>query len=179
MSLQERLGEEIKAVALTTLYFAVWFGVLIVLKELLLAEYRIEVRGLSLALVGALVVAKVVLLMEHVPLGQWVRKHAAVFDVILRTLVYAVGVLVVLLVEKAFAARHESGGFSRSLIQVFQHREIHHVWANTIAVACALLGFNALAVLRRRIGDKQLTQLFLASPARAGEDEARNAEIPG
>jgi hypothetical protein len=102
-----------------------------------------------------------------------------VFDVILRTLVYAVGVLVVLLVEKAFAARHESGGFSRSLIQVFQHREIHHVWANTIAVACALLGFNALAVLRRRIGDKQLTQLFLASPARAGEDEARNAEIPG
>jgi hypothetical protein len=179
MSLQERLGEEIKAVALTTLYFAVWFGVLIVLKELLLAEYRIEVRGLSLALVGALVVAKVVLLMEHVPLGQWVRKHAAVFDVILRTLVYAVGVLVVLLVEKAFEARHESGGFSRSLIQVFQHREIHHVWANTIAVACALLGFNALAVLRRRIGDKQLTQLFLASPARAGEDEARNAEIPG
>jgi hypothetical protein len=73
MSLQERLGEEIKAVALTTLYFAVWFGVLIVLKELLLAEYRIEVRGLSLALVGALVVAKVVLLMEHVP---WVSGFA-------------------------------------------------------------------------------------------------------
>jgi hypothetical protein len=55
--------------------------VLIVLKQLLLAEYQIEVGGLSRTLIGALVVAKVVLVMEHVPLGQWVRTHASVFDV--------------------------------------------------------------------------------------------------
>ncbi|HSE96335.1 MAG TPA: hypothetical protein VLD61_10605, partial [Methylomirabilota bacterium] len=61
-----------------------------------------------------------------------------------------------------FEARHEDGGFVPALVQVFQHREIHHVWANTIAVAWALLGFNALAVLRRRLGEGQLSRLFLA-----------------
>ena len=96
-------------------------------------------------LVGALVVAKVVLVMEHVPLGPWVRKQPAALEVTLRTLLYTVGVLMALLIEKAFEARHEDGGFVPALVQVFQHRDIHHVWANTIAVSCALSGFNALA----------------------------------
>jgi hypothetical protein len=55
MSFRQKLRDEIKAVALATLYFATWIGVLVLLKKLILAEYRIEFHGLSLALVGALV----------------------------------------------------------------------------------------------------------------------------
>jgi len=174
MSVQEKMREELKAVGLTTLYFAVWFGVLIVLKKLLLAEYNIEASGLSLALIGAVVVAKVVLVMEHVPLGTWVQQRAALVDVTVRTLVYTAAVAVVLLLEKGFEARHDAGGFSHAVAQVFQHRDIHHVWGNTIVVTCALFGFNALTGLRRRVGDRQLTQLFLAAPAQLDEDGARN-----
>jgi hypothetical protein len=50
MSLREKLRNEIRAVALATLYFATWTGVLVVLKELAFAEYRIEFHGLSVAL---------------------------------------------------------------------------------------------------------------------------------
>ena len=78
MSVRQKVSEELKALVLTTVYFAVWFALLIVLKELLLAEYEIAVGGLSFALVGALVVAKVVLVLEHVPLGPWVHKQAGV-----------------------------------------------------------------------------------------------------
>lgn len=165
MTVHEVVRDELKALALTTLYFAVWFGIVIVLKELLLAEYSIEVRGLSLALLGALVVVKVVLVLEHVPLGTWVKTRAALLDVTLRTLVYAIGIAVVLFLEKAFETRHEAGGFTNAVAHVFQHREIHHVWSTTIVVACALFGFNALTVLRRRLGDRELTRLFLAPPA--------------
>src|SRR5215831_15502769 len=102
MSLRQKLGKEIREVTMVTLGFFIWFGVLILLKRLYLAEYQIRFRGLSLALLGALVVAKVVLVMEHVPLGQWVRQHAAGVDVILRTLLYTLGVFVVLLLERGF-----------------------------------------------------------------------------
>jgi hypothetical protein len=100
--------------------------------------------------------------MEHVPLGSWVRNHPAVVDVVLRTALYGVGVAVALLLEKAFEARKEYGGFSRALLGVFHHRDIHHVWANTIGLTCALLGFNALSVLRRHLGDRELAGVFFS-----------------
>jgi hypothetical protein len=162
LSARQRLQKEIRTVALTTLYFAVWFGLVAVLKTLLLEEYRIEFRGLSLALIGALIVAKVVLVLEYVPLGSWLRKRAALLDVVVRTLLYTFGVAIVLLLERAFETRHEHGGFIPSLVLVFEDRDVHHVWFNTICVACALLVFNALAVLRHHLGMERLYPLFLA-----------------
>jgi hypothetical protein len=162
MSLRQKLKNEIKAVALATLYFATWIGVLVVLKELALAEYRIEFHGLSLALVGALVLAKVVLVLEHVPLGAWIRTQPALLEVILRTALYAFGVLVVLVLEKALEGRHDHGGFGPSLIAVFQHAEVHHVWVNTICLSGALLGYNALSVVRRHLGEGGLIRLYLS-----------------
>ena len=165
MSLGQSLKKEIEEVALTTLYFAVWLGVLVLLKRLILEDYQIEFRGLSLALVGALIIAKVVLVLEHVPLGPWVRRHAALFEVLLRTLLYTLGVAAVLLLEKAFEARHDEGGFGAALGRVLQHRDIAHVWANTICVGSALLVFNAVSVLRHHLGEGRLVALFLAPPS--------------
>jgi hypothetical protein len=164
MSLPEKVKHELKAIALTTLYFAVWLGVLVFLKRLVLADYQIRFRGFSVAIVGALVIAKVVLVMEQVPLGAWVRTQPAALDVVLRTVLYGVGVAVALLLEKAFEARKEYGGFGNALLGVFHHRDIRHVWANTICLVCALLVFNALSVLRRHLGDRELAGVFF-SPA--------------
>jgi hypothetical protein len=162
MSLRQKLKHEIKAVGLATLYFAVWIGVLVVLKQLVLKEYHIQFNGLSLAIVGALILAKVVLVLEHVPLGDWTRTRPALLDVVLRTVMYALGVLVVLLLEKAFDGRHEYGGFGPSLIALFQHVDIHHVWVNAICLTGALLGYNLLSVVRRHFGEGGLIRLFLS-----------------
>ena len=164
MSLGQAVRKEARVVFLTTLYFATWFALLVLLKKLILEQYQIEVTGLSLALVGALIVAKVVLVLEHVSLGEWIRRHPAAVDVAVRTLLYAIGVLIVLLLEKAFESRHEAGGFGPALLRVFEHRDMPHVWANTIVVACALLVFNVLAVLRRQLKEESLFRSFLARP---------------
>jgi hypothetical protein len=164
MSFREKTIEEVKAILLTTLYFGAWFGVLMALKRLVLAEYHIGFRGFSAALLGAVVVAKVVLVMEHVSLGRWVRRQPAIVDVILRTLLYTLGFFLVLLLEKAFEARHEYGSYGRALANIFHHRDMPHIWANTIAVASALLGFCGLAVLRRTLGNEEFTALFLSRP---------------
>jgi len=112
--------------------------------------------------VGTLVLAKVVLVLEHVPLGAWTRTRPALLDVVLRTLLYTVGVFVVLLLEKAFEGRHEHGGFGPSLIALFQHAEVPHVWVNTICMTGALLGYNAITVVRRHLGEGALIRLFLS-----------------
>ena len=162
MSFKQKLKNEIRQIVLVTLYFAAWLGVLVVLKMLILAEYRIEFYGLSLVFIGALILAKVVLVLEHVPLGKWIRTRPALVDVILRTVLYSLGVLIVLLIEKAFDGRNQYGGFGPSLMAVFQHADIYHVWVNAICLSGALLGYNMLFVVRRHLGEGGLIKLFLS-----------------
>ena len=161
MSIAQKLQHEIAAVISLTLYFGCWLAAMVLLKYLLLSEYQIAFSGLSVALVGALVLAKVVLLLEHVSLGAWVRAQPAWVDVVLRTALYAFGVFVLLLLEKAFEGRHEYGGFGASLIAVLQHSDAVHVWLNTICLSAALLSYNMLSVVRKRLGNGALLRMFL------------------
>jgi hypothetical protein len=61
MSTKDKLLKELKAILLVSLYFLVWFGTLMIIKVLLLSEYRIEFYGASIVIVGALIAAKAVL----------------------------------------------------------------------------------------------------------------------
>ena len=100
MSFQQKLISEFKSVGFATLYFGCWLAVLLLIKQLVLAEYQIQFHGISNALIGALILGKSVLVLEHVPLGKWIRQRPAWVDVMLRTILYASGVLVVLILEK-------------------------------------------------------------------------------
>ena len=76
--------------------------------------------------------------------SQWTRKHSAIYFIIFRTLFNIIAVFVFLLLEKAFESRHEYGGFGSSLSQIFQHRDVYHVWANVTVVSIAVFWFNVI-----------------------------------
>lgn len=164
MSIKQKLKHELRAIVMVTLFFAAWLGILMVLKVLILEDYQIRFGGLSMVLIGALVLAKVVLILEHVPLGAWLRNQPVLVDVILRTMLYAFGTFVVMLLEKAFESRHEQGGFGPAVMNIFQHRDMPHVWANTLCVTGALFFYNLLAVLNRHLGTGGLARVFLSPP---------------
>lgn len=174
MSVRDRLADEIRALFQVWLYFTVWLGWLMVLKKLILAEYQIGFQGLSIALVGALVLSKVVLILEHVSLGDWVERRPAWVEVVLRTVLYSFGVVVVLLLEKAFEGRHEYGGFSASLRSIFDHVDIEHVWVNAICIGGALLSYNVLWAIRRNLDPGGLLRL-LATPLPAERNQEGKA----
>lgn len=169
MTFKERAKEEIREVGLITLYFASWFLALMLLKRMLLAEYQIAAGGLSMAFVGALVVAKVVAILEHVSLGRWVRTLPAAVDVVARTLLYTAAIAVVLWLEKGFDMRGEAGGFGAGLAAAFAHRDANHVWAAALGIGLGLLGFNVFSLVRKRLGEGGLHRL-LATPLDRVED---------
>jgi branched-subunit amino acid ABC-type transport system permease component len=144
MNLKPKLKYEIKALGLAMLYFTSWIAALILLKQLVLAEYHIAFHGLSMALIGALILAKVVLILEHVSLGSWVQGLPAWIHVVLRTALYSFGVVIVLLLEKGFEGWREHGGFGPALTAVYRSSDaarclaITHSrsFANTWAMAC-------------------------------------------
>jgi hypothetical protein len=162
MSAGSKLRKELKELSLAMLYFAAWIGLLVMLKALILAEYQIEFRQWSAILVGALVLGKVVLILEHVPLGGWIERQPAIVDVLARTLLYSFGVFVVLLIERGFEGRHDAGGFIPAVRAVFQDPDMPHVWANTICLSAALFGYNVISVFRRYLGEGGIARVLLS-----------------
>jgi len=165
----QKLKQELIAVIALAAYFGLWLGILILIKYLLLAEYHIGFNKFSVALVGALVLAKVVLVLEHVSLGAWVQSRPAWLDVVLRTALYTFGVFILMSLEKAFEIRHEYDGFGTALMSGYQHADAYHVALNTLCVSASLLSYNLLSVVRRRLGKGELLKMF-TTPLDHSED---------
>ena len=161
MSVMQKVTRQIKALLMVALYFLCWIAALVLLKQLILAEYHIQFHGLLKALVGALVLAKVVMVLEHVPLGPWVRAQPAWVDAISRTILYALGVIVVLVIERTIEGRSEHGTIIASFKMVFQEIDRNRILANTLGITAALLLFNVMAVIRKHLGGKSLLRLLL------------------
>lgn len=161
MSFKSRARHELAALTLATAYFGAWIASLMVLKTLLLAEYHIRVHRWSAALLGILVLAKVVLVLEHVSFGAWLRTRPAWVHVILRTLLYSLGVLAVLAIERGVSERSEHGGFLNAIKSALAGSDVAHLWTNALCISGALLGYNALSVVRLQLGEGNLRRLFL------------------
>ncbi len=161
------LVEESKTIASVTLYFAACFAVIMLLKQLWLVEYGIEFSGIATAIVAALITAKVVIILDKVPLTRWLQGSPGIIVISARSALYTTAVLVVMLLEKAFESRTEQGGLMAALANVFGHPDMPKVWATTIAVGLSFLAYNAFGVVRRAIGAKRMAELFLSRNATA------------
>jgi hypothetical protein len=160
----KKIFEEIKIVARTATYFAIVFMLMMVMKKLYLKDYDIEFSGMSQAILGALIMSKVIILMELITLGQWVQRQPPIVDVSIRTVLYTAGVLIVIVLEKAFEKRHMAGNYGDAIAYVFSHRDIYHVWATTIGSAASIFIYNAFSVVQRVMGKNGLAKLFFSTP---------------
>ena len=162
-TITKKAGNELLSIALTTLYFAVWFVLLMILKKIILIDYQIHFVGLSTALIGALIMAKVVLIMQYIEF-EWIKKYPPIADIAIRTFLYTLGALAVLLLEKAFEARDEYSGFGSALEHIFQHRDIYKVWASTLIIAVSLFWFNVFSILQQYLKHNEIKTLLFKTP---------------
>ncbi len=160
MITKDKLLKELKSILLVSFYFLVWFGTFMIIKVLLLSEYRIEFYGASIAIVGALIAAKAVLILEHVPLG--VNNKPAIVDILLRTFLYMAGVAIIVILEHALEARHEYGGFLNALKNLTKSEDINHVLVTVICVFWAMFFYNLGTVFRGRLGKGGLWEMMIS-----------------
>lgn len=174
MSWKEKLKEELKSLGIIMLYFGLWFVFMIILKTLLLRQYDIEFTGLSMAFVGALIVGKVILIIDHIPLGSWIEKQPAIFDILFRTLLYSVGIIIIIILEKAFEVRHDYGGFLSAIPEVFNRTDVNQVYANSLVVICAILGFNLFTLFGKYFGQGGFRKVLLSPPPKKNIDRNKS-----
>jgi hypothetical protein len=152
---------EAKLVALITAYFLVCFGTIGLLKTLFLAEYDVQFAGIAKAAIGALVIAKVVIILDKTKLGNRFEAHAVWSSVLYRSFVYSLFTAGVLVLEKLFHAWRHGAEYGHVLQEALASADGDRALATTICVFVSFVGYNLLSEIGRIVGwDRLLAFLF-------------------
>ena len=165
------LIEELRSLAWLTFYFAAWFVVIMLLKQLWLEEYGIAFSGIATGLLAAVITAKVVVVLDHLPMTKRLQDLPGIAEVLTRSAVYTVFVLAVMIAEKAFESRANHGGLIIALRRVLDHPDMPAVYGSAIMIGLAFLSHHAFSIVRRDIGSKRMADLFLARKAKIDQQK--------
>lgn len=158
-SLKQRAWEEFKAYWAITLYLWLFLGCFTVYRRLILAETGVPYLHYGIALVEAMVIAKVVLIgrifgftrrFDHLPL---------IAPVVYKSLLFALLVLAFGLLEKTVDGLIHREGVLSGLQQIAETGP-YEIGARTLMLTVALVPFCAFSELGRVMGPSRLGSLF-------------------
>jgi hypothetical protein len=121
------------------LYFLAGFLLLLVLVKLVLAEFSIKVMALSNAVVGALLAAKTVLILDETPLARSLERYRRVVAVAVKTFLYEIAGLLFGYAERFVDALHKVHSFAAASEYVVDHANHYRLlaWALGISIVFA------------------------------------------
>lgn len=172
MGLLQRVKKEISEVATVTVYFLLSFLLVGTVRMLFLAEYAIQIGGLAKACVAALVVAKVVVVLDKTKFGDRFRRHAVALDVVYKALVYTLCAGAVMALEKVIHEWSEGGGLVGAALLALEKAEVHRFAATVLCLFLVFLGYALLTVLAEHFGRANLRRFLLHREARSEQENA-------
>ena len=165
MKLLSTLKHEAQEIGMVALYFFFCFGVLLTLKKLLLADYRIEVNALSTAAISALIAAKIVIVLDKTRAGnRFDARLPLVLAAFYKTWAYMLATLIVLFLEKLFHAYRDSGALAQAVLNVWTHKDVNIMVAKLICISLTFFAYHLYAGIDRRLGEGTLRRLVLTRP---------------
>ncbi|NBC10299.1 MAG: hypothetical protein GVY24_01005 [Planctomycetes bacterium] len=166
----EKIRYELAELIPVTLFFFVAFQLLALTQMLMLEQYGIKAWVFVAATVGALVVAKVVLITDHLSLLNRFPEHPLLYNVVWKTAIYFVASLAVRYAEHLIRFWRKTGGFieaNHALVDevVWPHLIVVQMW-----LLILLLVYTTLRELVRALGRDRITAMFLTNRAAAQAD---------
>ncbi len=139
-----------------------------VTQVLLLEGYRITVGGTAVAVVGALIVAKAVLIADALPLTNRFVRRPRLVSIVWKSLVYGLIVLAFRYLEELIPLWRESGALIASHRRLLAETSWPHFWAVSLWMTFSLLLYCIGAELVRALGRERVAQLLFGRGGAAG-----------
>ena len=158
-SLKERALEELKAYWVITLYLWLFLGSFTVYRRLILDETGVAYLHYGIALVEAMIIAKVVLIGRIFGFTRRFDRLPLIVPVIYKSLLFALLVLAFGVLEKTVEGLFHREGLLAGLQNVAEVGR-YEIGARTLMLTVALVPFCAFSELGRVLGMGQLVGLF-------------------
>jgi hypothetical protein len=162
------IRRELVAVWPAFLFFLFGFLILLLIIKLALASFSIEMKALSNAVVGALIAAKAVLILDETPLARRLEQNRRITAVAVKTLLYGSATLLLGYVERIVEAMRSQHSFDGALRYLINQASLYRILGWTTGVSLVFAIYFALFEINRRMGDGELKRLFFDSPKTPG-----------
>ncbi len=161
----QKVKHELRELIPVTIFFFVAFQLLAFTETMMLEQYGIRVSVFLSATVGALVVAKVVLIADHLPLINRFPEKPLIYNVIWKTCIYFTASLIVRYVEHLIEAWRGAASFAEANRHLIDEIVWPHFWGVQLWLLVLLLVYCALRELVRALGRDRIIRLFFPEPS--------------
>jgi len=155
------LKQEVEDVIPPTIFFFIAFMLLMATHRLIQREYGLPLAGFGMAIIGALLVGKVVLVVDHLPFVNKFPHKPLIYNVVWKTLIYLVAAILVRYGEHVIPLllNHQSlGEAHRHLLEqiIWPHVILVQMWLSVLFFV-----YCALRELVRAIGREKVIEMFI------------------
>ncbi len=134
-------------------------------RALILRQYGVHVSALAGATIGALLVAKAVLIADMLPAVNRFPEKPLIYNVVWKTLIYVVGALMVHYLEHLVPVWWRLGNVVAASRQVVDEVVWPHFWVIQLWLVVLLFVYCAWREFVRAIGREKALAMFFGFPA--------------
>jgi len=163
----EKLKHEIKVLIPVTLFFFVSFQLLALTQALMLKQYGIHVAIFVEALIGALIVSKVVVITDHLTFVNRFPEKPLIYNVLWKTFIYVAASVVVRYAEHLIEFLSKTGDLAEANHELIHHVVWPHFWVVQLWLFVLLLVYCSLRELIRVMGREEVIRIFFHAPQRS------------
>jgi hypothetical protein len=158
-TLKERVLDSIKTFIQIFLYLWLVFGLLAIHQSIILSQYQIDYQSHGLAVINALVFAKIMLIAEDLRLGDRFNDKPLIYPVLYKSLLFAIALICFHIVEHVLVGMWHGQKVAESLSEIGANKLRGMVSISVIATV-ALIPYFSLRQLSRVIGKDNFWSLF-------------------
>jgi len=149
------------------LFFFIALMLILAVLKLLALQYSIRFYAFARAAIGALVLGKVVLLMEMAERKRSISRYPRAIVVAFKTMIYALAVILFEFGERVVWAWHERGSLRQGLATVRANAHLDHFLALLILGSMIIAMYLVMEEIGHAMGEGALTRLFFKRPKTA------------
>ncbi len=166
--LKERAEDQLKNFTLIFIYLSIVFGMLNVHESIVLSQHQIDYRFHGLAIVNALIFAKVMLVADDLRLGHRLNDKPLIYSISFKSVLFGITLICFHLVEHVLVGLWDGKSIERSIAEVGADKLLGIVSLGIISTV-ALVPFFILREISRVMGREKFRSLFFHRPT-LGDD---------
>ena len=156
---KQKLHREFVEYWITATYLAIYFGVFVMYKRLILAQHEITYENYGFAIIKALILAKVILVGDFLRLGRGLEHRPLIFSTFYRAFMFTLWVALFMVIEHTVDGFLHGEGVAGG-VQTLMHKGKDELLASCLVVFFTFIPFFAFRALGQVLGEGKIWDLF-------------------
>ena len=154
----------VREMAPVVLFFFVAFLLIFVMFKLFVSQYEIEFSAFTKAAIAALILGKVVPLLDWAQSGYRFDTHRRAVVIACKTFIYGLAVIVLGIGEKIFHNVREAGSLRDGISRVVANANLDRFLGLVLLISLTVGSFLVMQEISRAMGKGALFRLFFEPP---------------